>query len=151
MSQQPREPATITPPILVLIEQLANIWLSAGPIGGDITVARVRVQGGALELEIAVTGKGELINGKYPVRLVVESTSLEKTQLKIDLPAAKGLGKLMNMGLKAISGKLVNDWLERTLQGAVTLEGENLVVHHAAMLARLDKSGKHSKQKTGQA
>ena len=124
-------------PMLYLLERLANAWLQAAPAGGDVRVVQVRLKGDALELEVQISGKGQLVDGKYPLRLAVESTSPERTLLSLDLPATKGLGKLMNLGLKAMAGPMVNAWLDRHFSGAVSLESERVVVNHQAALARL--------------
>jgi len=124
-------------PLLALLERLARAALAAGAHAGPVHLAGVEPAPDGATLLLGLRGLGGLLNTTVRVRLTIQEVGAQRTRCAVSLPNAGGLGRLLGSGLNRLPRPLLAQALARVAGDAVTLEGDSLVVDHAALLARL--------------
>ena len=127
-------------PLLVLLERLIGLGLSAGPREKNYRISGVRLEGEAIEMRVAVSGLTALVDGEYPVRLNILETAPASTRFSIEFPKSPGLGRLIGLGVKALPSTWLNDLLGRISDHAFSVQGDTVVLDHRALIRRIGKS-----------
>lgn len=127
----------LAPTLLPLLETLANAWLRGREQAGPLRLAAVRLRPEGVELRVAVRQAPAFLAGTYPVWVRVEETTPERTWCRLELPRTPGLSRLLHEALRRLPGQPLNDMLQRLLGEGVRLEGERVVLEHAALAERL--------------
>lgn len=122
------------PPLLSLLVQLGNLTLKAGTSGKPSAVKSLALVDGAIELRLSVTGMSALVDGVYLLRLEIIETQANLTRFALSFPQKRGLGRLMELGMKALPSSWLNEALNRFSNGALSVKGEIVVLDHAALL-----------------
>lgn len=130
-----------TQPMLSLLEKLANLALGGRVPGGRHFLAGVRLMPGGIELRIRISGLTALVDGEYPLQLTILDTTPERTRFSWSLPRARGMHRLLGLGMKALPASWLNEALGRLSGGALSAEGETVILEHKTLTRRLDGSG----------
>ncbi len=129
-----------TQALLSLLEKLANLALASRVPSGKHFLAGVRLTPGRIELRIRISGLTALVDGEYPLHLTILDTTPERTRFSWALPRARGMDRLMGLGMKALPAGWLNEALGRLSGGAFSAEGETVILDHKALLRRLHGS-----------
>ena len=125
-----------TQAMLSLLEKVANLVLESRVPGGKHFLAGVRTMPGGIELRMRISGLNALVDGEYPLRLTILDTTAERTRFSWSLPRARGIDRLMGLGMKALPAGWLNEVLGRLSGGAFSAEGETVILDHKALLRR---------------
>ncbi|MCH8887216.1 MAG: hypothetical protein IIC13_11545 [SAR324 cluster bacterium] len=125
-----------TQALLSLVEKVANLALSGKEPSGKHFLAGVRLTPGGIELRLRISGLAALVDGEYPLLLTILDTTAERTRFSWCLPRARGMTRLMGLGMKALPAGWLNEALGRLSGGAFSAEGETVILDHKALLGR---------------
>ncbi len=80
-----------------------------------------------------------MLDGDYPLHLILQDTGPERTRFRLEIPREGGRAALLGLGMKALSGQLLDSLLNQALGGvlggALAVEGELLVLHHRRLVS----------------
>lgn len=130
-----------TQPMLSLLEKLGNLALASRVPSGKHFLTSVRFLPGGLELRIRISGLTQLLDGEYPLQLTILDTTPERTRFSWSLPRARGMDRLLGLGMKALPAGWLNEALGRLSGGALSAEGETVILDHRTLPRRLHGYG----------
>ena len=124
---------------LPLLALLLNTALRVGEDDRRLRLAAVRLQPQIVELELELRGVAGPLDGSYRLQLQLRETSPQRTVCEPSWQQAGGLGKLVGLGARLLPRTLLNEALQRRLGGWLQVEGEQIVIDHAGLMAALAK------------
>jgi len=132
-----RDEASTLPPVLALLERFLlpalNPALSSGTSGASLLKNLTLTRDG-LVLHLALPGWLPTGKDSYPLRLRIEDTGPLETVFRLEFPAAPGLGKVLDWGMKKLPDTMLNELLRKIFRNALHKRGELMVLDHQALL-----------------
>lgn len=122
--------------MLILLERVLACYLPA-PDGHAVRVDSVRLEADTVELRLHAPEAARWLSGSLPVRIRVAETAETHSILSLELPLLPALGRLVGAGLRTAVGRRLGELLTRRLGEGVQVEGDRIVLHHAALARRL--------------
>ena len=121
-----------------LLQRLLDLHLDAKAQGGPVTITGISLLDDGLLLHLRVSGSGALsiLKGQVNLRLNILHTSPDTTRLGYALQGGAP-GKLMQFALRKLPPGWINQLLHPLVGDALRLEGEHLLLSHAALLNKL--------------
>lgn len=129
-----------TQPLLSLLEKVGNLALAGRVSSGKHFLISVRLMPGGIELRIRISGLTPLVDGEYPLHLTILDSTPERTRFSWSLPRARGMDRLLGLGMKALPAGWLNEALGRLSGGALSAEGETVILEHKTLPRRLHGS-----------
>lgn len=127
---------------LPLLAQLLNTALRGQQDGKRMRLEAVRLLPRSIELELGLRGVAGPLDGSYLLQLEVKESTPQHTVCEPSWQQAGGLGKLVGLGARLLPRGLLNQALERMLGGWLQVQGEQIVIDHAGLMAALaERSG----------
>lgn len=127
---------------LPLLAQLLNTALRGQQDGKRMRLEAVRLLPQSIELELGLRGVAGPLDGSYLLQLEVKESTPQHTVCEPSWQQAGGLGKLVGLGARLLPRGLLNQALERMLGGWLQVQGEQIVIDHAGLMAALaERSG----------
>lgn len=127
---------------LPLLAQLLNTALRGQQDGKRMRLEAVRLLPRSIELELGLRGVAGPLDGSYLLQLEVKESTPQRTVCEPSWQQAGGLGKLVGLGARLLPRGLLNQALERMLGGWLQVQGEQIVIDHAGLMAALaERSG----------
>lgn len=127
---------------LPLLAQLLNTALRGQQDGKRMRLEAVRLLPRSIELELGLRGVAGPLDGSYLLQLEVKESTPQHTVCEPSWRQAGGLGKLVGLGARLLPRGLLNQALERMLGGWLQVQGEQIVIDHAGLMAALaERSG----------
>ncbi|MDH4247912.1 MAG: hypothetical protein OEW39_08850 [Deltaproteobacteria bacterium] len=141
MTQPPAPPPGT---LLPFLEDLINRYLARRPLRRTLSVPilgalevgpeSVRLEAEGVEIAMSYQGGSTLPKGHLNLRLSVVRSTPEETELAFDQAP---LGMLAKLGGAGLIGKMLVGPLQKYFGEGVRLEGVNLVLVHAPVLAKV--------------
>ena len=132
------------PPLLALIRNV-TVALAASAQASAKSVQVQDLEPGPDGVTLAVEARGInfLVDGSYRVEVAVLRTSKESTLCDVRIAEGRVVGRLLNWGRKLIPDALLNGLLKGKAGGALRMEGDRIVIDHAALVKwALKKEGR---------
>lgn len=127
--------------MLPLLEQLLCTALQSAGRENRLRLERVRLTPRMVVLQLGLRGVAAPLDGSYLLELhLLESTPV-RTVCEPKWAQAGGLGKLVGLGARLAPRALLNEALQRLLGSWLRVEGEQIVIDHAGLIAALAKRG----------
>lgn len=122
---------------LPLLALLLNTALRGLEDDRRLRLAAVRLQPQIVELELELRGLPGPLDGRYRLQLRLRETTPQRTVCEPSWQQAGGLGMLVGLGARLVPRTLLNEALQRRLGGWLQVEGEQIVIDHAGLMAAL--------------
>lgn len=126
---------------LPLLEQLLCTALQSTGRENHLRLERVRLTPRMVVLQLGLRGVAGPLDGSYLLELHLLESTPARTVCEPKWAQAGGLGKLVGLGARLAPRALLNEALQRLLGGWLRVEGEQIVIDHAGLIAALARRG----------
>jgi len=130
-------PGAPAPPLLLLLGHLTQRLLAARGGRGPVRLAGVELERERIHLLFAVEGLTRLLDGPHRVTLTLRDTAPERSVFRVSGPDDRPAGRLLGLGARWLPRRALNRVLAAWLGPALRVEGDDLIVFHAALLRTL--------------
>jgi hypothetical protein len=131
----------LAPPLEPLLALIRNLVAAAAQAPTTrqrpVRVHSVQALPDGLALEIEARGLNVLVDGGYRVEVAILRTCRESTLCDVRVVQGRVAGTLLNWSLKLLPNSVLNALLRGHAGGALSMEGDRVLVDHQALIAWL--------------